>query len=237
LQANITRRFSRGLQIQGAYTWSHAIDEDSAANTARVAKRGNADFDVRHNLSAAVTYDIRSSGFGRMADDVLSQWSVDTTIHAQSALPVDLIASTLIDPATGTLINVRPDLIASVPLYIKDTTLPGGRRINRAAFSVPLAGQSGTLGRNVLRGLPTWQVDFALRRQFKLTETLKLQFRAESFNLFNHPNFGTIQTTLTAVNFGQGTNMLNRQLGGVGLSQLYQIGGPRSLQFALKLSF
>ncbi len=93
----------------------------------------------------------------------------------------------------------------------------------------------GSLGRNVLRGLPAWQVDFALRRSFKLTEKLNLQLRGEAFNLFNHPNFGTIQTTLTAANFGQATNMLNRQLGG--LSQLYQIGGPRSFQVALKIQF
>jgi len=68
-----------------------------------------------------------------------------------------------------------------------------------------------------------------------MTEKVNLQFRAEAFNLFNHPNFGTIQTSLTAANFGQATNMLNRQLGGI--SQLYQLGGPRSFQFALKLQF
>src|SRR6266513_1067596 len=84
-------------------------------------------------------------------------------------------------------------------------------------------------------GIGEWQQDFALRRQFNLTEKVGMQFRAEAFNIFNHPNFGAIQTTLTAANFGQATNMLNRQLGG--LNQLYQIGGPRSLQFALKLRF
>jgi len=78
-------------------------------------------------------------------------------------------------------------------------------------------------------------VDFALRREFKLRERLTLRFRAEGFNIFNHPNFGTIQTSLTAANFGQATNMLNQQLGGI--SQPSQIGGPRSIQFALKLSF
>jgi Carboxypeptidase regulatory-like domain/TonB-dependent Receptor Plug Domain len=235
LQAQVQRRLSRGLQMLVSYTWSHAIDEDSAGSTARLAKRGNADFDVRHNAAAAVTYDIPSPTINRGLDVVLGHWSVDTTVHLQSALPLDLVASTLIDPATGTTINVRPNLIGGVPLYVDDPTLPGGRRINRTAFSIPPTGQSGTLGRNVLRGLPAWQVDFALRRQINLTEKLKLQLRAEAFNLFNHPNFGTIQTSLTAANFGQATNMLNRQLGG--LNQLYQIGGPRSMQFALKLIF
>jgi hypothetical protein len=234
-QAQFQRRLSRGLQALMSYTWSHAIDEDSAGDTRRAIRRGNADFDVRRNFAAAVTYNVPSTRFGRVPDAMLNHWSIDSAIHVQSALPVDLIASTPIDPATGRFINVRPDVIAGVPFYINDPALPGRRRINRAAFSIPAAGQSGTLGRNVLRGLPAWQVDFALRRQIGLTEKLQLQLRGEAFNVFNHPNFGTIQTTLSAANFGQATNMLNRQLGG--LNQLYQIGGPRSFQFALKLLF
>jgi hypothetical protein len=234
LQAQFQRRLSRGLQAIASYTWSHAIDDDSASYTSRAALRGNASFDLRHSFAAAVTYDLPSPKEA-IAKAVLGHWSFDTTAHAQSALPVDPIARTFTNPADGTVINVRPDLIGGVPVYLKDPTVPGGRRINRAAFAAPAAGQSGTLGRNILRGLPARQIDFALRRQFQLTEKLNLQFRAEAFNVFNHPNFGTIQTSLTAANFGQATNMLNRQLGG--LSQLYQIGGPRSLQFALKLQY
>jgi hypothetical protein len=189
---------------------------------------------VRHIFANAVTYDIPTPrGLGK-ANAIFSRWSIDTSLHAQSALPVDPIARTLTS-ADGTVINVRPNLIGGVPVYIDDPTVPGGRRINRAAFATPAAGQSGTLGRNILRGLPAWQIDFGLRRQFRLVEKLNLQFRAEAFNIFNHPNFGTIQTSLTAANFGQATNMLNRQLGG--LSALYQIGGPRSFQFALKLQY
>jgi hypothetical protein len=59
--------------------------------------------------------------------------------------------------------------------------------------------------------------------------------RAEAFNVLNHPNFGSVNTSLTSSTFGQATNMLGSQLGG--LSALYQIGGPRSFQFALKLMF
>jgi hypothetical protein len=75
----------------------------------------------------------------------------------------------------------------------------------------------------------------AARREFLISEKLKLQLRMEAFNAFNHPNFGTIQTTITAANFGQPTNMLNQQL--TGLSALYQSGGPRSCQVAVKLIF
>jgi hypothetical protein len=235
LQANFQRRLSRGLQALVSYTWSHALDDDSTSNGLRVAQRGNADFDVRHVFATAVTYDIPAPAMGQMIDAFLRDWSVDTNIHAQSPLPVDLVASTLIDPLTGSFINVRPNIVAGVPFYVDDPSVPGGRRINRSAFTIPLAGQSGNFGRNQLRGFPAWQVDLAVRREFSLREKLRLQFRAEAFNVFNHPNFGTIQTNLNAANFGQATNMLNRQLGGI--SQLYQIGGPRSIQFAMKVLF
>lgn len=236
LQAQLQRHLSRGLQALVSYTWAHALDEDSSSIGGRVAKRGNADFDVRHVFATAVTYDIPAPGANPVVRALLGRWSVDTTFHAQSALPVDLIARTFINPADGSTISVRPNVNPGVPFYIDDPAAPGGRKINSAAFNTAIpAGQSGNFGRNQVRGLGAWQQDFALRREFPLAEKVKLQFRGEGFNIFNHPNFGAIQTTLTAANFGQSTNMLNRQLGGV--NQLYQIGGPRSFQFALKLTF
>jgi hypothetical protein len=235
LQAQFQRRLSRGLQALASYTWSHAIDEDSQSNNTVAPQRGNAIFDVRHNFAAAVTYDIPAPSMNGVVDVVLSHWSIDSSVRARSPLPVDVIATSVFNPVDATLVALRPNQILGVPLYINDPSVPGGRRLNRAAFSNPPAGQQGTLGRNVFRGLPSWQVDLALRREFALVERLRLQFRAEAFNVFNHPNFGTIQTFLPAANFGQATNMLNRQLGGV--NQLYQIGGPRSFQFALKVLF
>jgi hypothetical protein len=258
LQAQFQRRLSQGLQALLSYTWSHAIDDDSSSNSLRVAQRGNAAFDVRHVFAGAVTYDIPAPGKSSIAKGILGAWSIDTRLQIQSALPVDIIARTFTDPVTGGVINVRPNVIPNAPVYLDDLNAPGGRIINNAiptaaqiaaagcaplaptapakgAFCSPPVGQSGNLGRNALRGLPAWQVDLAVRRQLNLSEKLKLQLRAEGFNIFNHPNFGTIQTTLTAANFGQATNMLNRQLAGI--SQLYQIGGPRSFQFALKLLF
>jgi len=108
-------------------------------------------------------------------------------------------------------------------------------RINPAAFSTPPAGTNGDLGRNVLRGLGSWEVNAALQRQFKLTEKFNLLFRVESFNLFNHPSFGSPVITYGAANFGLATTTLNAALSSV--SSLYQMGAPRSFQFALKLRF
>jgi hypothetical protein len=235
LQAQFQRRLSRGLQALVSYSWSHALDEDSVDNGTIRPVRGNASFDVRHLFASAITYDIPAPSSDRFVKATLGDWSFDTTIHAQSAPPLDIIGANVVNPADGTLVGNRPNVVLGVPLYVNDPSVPGGRSVNRAAFSLPLAGQFGNLGRNVVRGFGAWQFDTALRREFHVRESLRLQFRAEAFNLFNHPNFGAIQTTLTAANFGQATNTLNQQLSGI--SQLYQIGGPRSLQFAVKVLF
>jgi hypothetical protein len=129
-------------------------------------------------------------------------------------------------------------MVPGQPLYIEDVNEPGGRRLNRAAFANPPAGRQGTLGRNTLRGFPLTQLDMSLRRQFNLTERTRIQFRVDAFNIFNHPNFADPISVLNDPNFGRSTQMLGRSLhGGFGFSPLYQVGGPRSLQFALKLQF
>jgi hypothetical protein len=80
-----------------------------------------------------------------------------------------------------------------------------------------------------------------VQRQFKLTERVGLRFRAEFFNIFNHPNFGPPTSDLTSPLFGYSTQTLAPSLGSGGanggLNPLYQIGGPRSIQLALKLQF
>ena len=78
-------------------------------------------------------------------------------------------------------------------------------------------------------------MDLAFRRDFPIREGLKLQFRAEAFNIFNHPNFGLINASFGQKTFGQATGTLASTLGV--LSPLYQQGGPRSMQFALRLVF
>jgi hypothetical protein len=78
-------------------------------------------------------------------------------------------------------------------------------------------------------------MDLAVRREFPFSERLKLQFRAEAFNILNHPNFGRVDGQFGDATFGQATGTLASTLGV--LSPLYQQGGPRSMQFALKLLF
>jgi hypothetical protein len=101
------------------------------------------------------------------------------------------------------------------------------------------SGTQGNFGRNVLRGFGATQADVALQRQFHLTEKVGLRFRSEFFNIFNHPNFGNPNNNLTDPLFGHSTQTLASSLGSGGanggFNPLYQIGGPRSIQLALKL--
>jgi hypothetical protein len=252
LQLEFQRRLSRGFQALASYTWSHSIDNisnDSSISNLPASlfspsqDRGSSDFDVRHSISAGLTYDLPAPTVGVFGNAILRNWSIDGVITARSATPVDLIGRLVF---SGFLSNVRPDFIPGVPFYLNDSTVGGGKRFNPSAFVAPpidpvtrLPLRQGTLGRNVLRGFPISQFDFALRRQFSLTERFHLQLKMEAFNLFNHPNFGSPVNDLRFPQFGRSTAMFGRSLGGGGLNggfnPLYQVGGPRSLQFSLKL--
>ena len=136
--------------------------------------------------------------------------------------------------------NLRPDVRTDVPLYLADASVPGGRRINPDAFFVPADEGQGNLGRNALRGFPFTQVDAGLSRRFTLTDRVNLQFRMEVFNLFNHPNFGAPVGDLDSEHFGRSTTMLGRSLtatNNTGFNPLFQAGGPRAVQFSIKLQF
>ncbi|HLA11831.1 MAG TPA: TonB-dependent receptor [Pyrinomonadaceae bacterium] len=238
MQLQFNRRLSKGLQGLASYTWSSAIDTFSLNSfTFGREGRGSSDFDVRHSFNAAVTYNLPKVDAGVIGKSILRNWSVDTIFYARSATPVNLLGGfTFLDSIE---IQQRPDLVPGQPLYVYDPHAPGGRRFNRNAFAPPPSDRQGTFGRNVLRGFPAWQVDMALRRQFNLTERINIQLRAEFFNIFNHPNFGDPDflggNDISSPFFGESSSMLGRSLGG--LNPLYQIGGPRSIQFALKLNF
>ncbi|HEY6806828.1 MAG TPA: hypothetical protein VI306_24840 [Pyrinomonadaceae bacterium] len=250
LQVQLQRRLSRGLQALASYSWSHSIDIASTDATStnlntpgQIANpkvdRGNSDFDIRHSFTAGVTYDLPSLGSQKFVKAVLNDWSLDTIMFARTAPPVDVVGA--ISFAGGTQLAPRPNLISGVPLEIYGSRFPGGKILNRAAFSAAPAGQQGSLGRNVLRGFGAWQADVAVQRRFRLTENVGLRFRAEFFNIFNHPNFGSPVNTITSPLFGTSTQTLANSLGSGGanggLNPLYQIGGPRSIQFGLKLQF
>jgi hypothetical protein len=236
LQVQFQRRLSHRLQVLASYTWAHSIDNLSGSiDYSSPLLRGNSDFDVRHTFSAAVTYNLPGQYSNKLAQAALGHWSLDTRIMGRSALPFTVESGSTYLGGTQWA-NLIPNVNPGVPIYLSAPTAPGGRVVNLAAFSAPSSGQ-GNEPRNFLRGFDLWQTDLALRKDFPLHERLKLQFRAEAFNLFNRPNFGAIDNSTTdgPALFGKATGLLNTQLGG--LNALHQMGGPRSIQLALKLIF
>lgn len=245
LQLKAQRKFPQGLQMLASYTWSHSLDNFSTDAVPTPPNelinpqvdRGASDFDVRHTLSAALTYNIPSLQIDRIGSSILRNFSIDGILTARSATPVNIVTGATF---LGVPTAIRPDLIPAVPLFIDDPNVAGGRRINRAAFQSPPAALQGTLGRNVLRGFALVQTDFSVRRYFTPKEGVALQFSAEFFNLFNHPNFANPNGNLAdTLNFGRSTQLLGSSLGtggaNGGLNPLYQVGGPRSVQLALRL--
>ncbi|MCI0723418.1 MAG: TonB-dependent receptor, partial [Acidobacteria bacterium] len=259
LQLQYQARMSHGLNAVASYTWAHSIDTASGSSsigrgdlfvpgTDPNANRGSSDFDVRHSFSLGVSYDIPAPQGKATLRAVLGDWGIDTTLRTRSATPVD-IQTNIFRLVAGISSSVRPDLIPGVPIYLRGSSFPGGRAINPAAFTPPprdpvtrIPLRQGTLGRNAVRGFGASQWDLAVRRRFNLSEQLKLSFRAEFFNVLNHPNFGPPVNRLGLPSFGRSTSMLGRSLsqgsqGAGGFSELFQLGGPRSIQFGLKLSF
>src|SRR6185369_659269 len=101
LQLQFERRLSRGLQALASYTWAHAIDEtsDEQLSTQGINNvvRGNADFDIRHNFSAAISYEISTPGNDRLVKALLGGWATDLIVRAQSAAPFSISSGTEVD--------------------------------------------------------------------------------------------------------------------------------------------
>lgn len=260
LQLQFQRRLSHGLQALASYTWAHSIDTGSAASFGNGANqllpglnpnanRGPSDFDIRSAFSASVTYAVPAVRVHPFLGSIVHGWSVENIVQARSAPPVDVFDGTFFALGNAST-NIRPDAIPGQSFYLYGPQYPGGRALNPAAFAPPptdpVTGaplRQGNLSRNALRAFGASQWDFAVHRDFSVYESMKLQFRAEMFNLLNHPNFGPPIADISNQQFGLANQMLGQSLAGFGstgaggLSPLYQIGGPRSIQFALKLIF
>ena len=233
LQVQLQRRLSRGLQALASYTWSHSLDYGST-DIALPYQRGNSDFDVRHNLAAALSYDLPGRPGNGALRFLSRNWGLDGRVMTRTGFPIILNGNLLTDTPTGNEYYGGVNLVPDQPLYVYGA-YPGGRALNPAAFQAPTGNAGGDAPRNFVRGFGAFQINTAVRREFPIAEQLKLQFRAEAFNIFNHPIFGQIDQNLTDLQFGQATQTLNQSL--ATMSALYQEGGSRSLQFALKLLF
>ena len=234
LQIQFQRSISHGVQALASYTWSHSLDYGSTYS-ALTLTRGNSDFDLRHNLQGGLSWDLPSIRSVGLLSGIANGWGLDGRIMVRTGFPITIYGNYLTDPSTGQNYYSSVNLIANVPAYLYGSQYPGGKALNPSAFTYPSGSDPGNAPRNFLRGFGEAQINLAVRREFHVHDALRLQFRAEAFNLPNHPNFGNVDSFLGDATFGQATQMLNQSLGTV--ASQYQQGGPRSMQFALKLIF
>jgi TonB dependent receptor len=239
LQVQYRRRVARGVQALASYSWSHSLDNDSsdsflvwaAAGATASRDHASSDFDLRHSFTSSVTWD---------APRRFGGWSLDSVLRARSGFPITVLVNEQYQglPMANAF---RPDQLLNQPVWIDDPGMPGGRRINAAAFVAPAAGKQGSLGRNSISGFGMSQIDLAVRREWKWRERRNIEVRLEAFNALNQPNFADPVHYLSSPVFGQSTSMLNLMLGtgspGSGLSPLLQTGGARSMQGTLRFRF
>lgn len=242
LLVSAQKRLGSGFTMLVNYTWSHCISDGDFAgditgpnymNPAnRRQDRGDCNFDIRHifNSSVVATSPTKGNGWtGRL----LGGWQIAPLIRALSGIPLNV--GTGVDASlTGVGLD-RPNLVAGANPYTSNWGRGLPQYLNAAAFTANTAGTYGNLGRNTLRGPGSLQFDVSLARIFSLYESLKLEARAEAFNIINHTNFIAPATGTGIPGISSSGISLSRNSANFG--QINSAGDPRILQFALKLSF
>jgi len=222
------RRFINGLSYLVSYTFGKSIDEassypgsDASASWPQDAydlrsERGLSDFDNRHRLVLSYVWQL-PVGQGQKFLTDLSPWA-EALVGGWQLTGIFTFQSTR--PFTAGLDTgddvLRPDLVGDPHLANPDPSL----WINPSAFSLP-EGRFGTAGRNILRGPGYQSLDLGLAKQWSLSDTSRLQFRAEFFNLFNHPNFDLPEGNFNSKDFGS----------------VQSAKDSRQIQFGLRLQF
>lgn len=236
LQTSVRRRAKNGLTLLASYTFSRAIDNNSSTNNSTTgaqrnpqdirnfaAERAVSDFHRQHQFAGSFNYELP---FGRrralladvqgVADALISGWQLNGVVSLLSGRPFTAQYN------APDVSQQRPDLIGD-----PYANVPAGLYFNPAAFARPVPTAQdptvfGNAGRNILIGPSFRSVDLSLLKNFRLTEGLRLQFRAEAFNAFNHPNFQIPVNFLDRTDVGRATITANE---------------GREWQFALKLLF
>jgi hypothetical protein len=233
LQIGAEKRLTHGATGLVSYTWGHSIDTvgQSFGGGAdgplpqdprdRANDRGSSPFDIRHRLTVAGTYVLPFGPGGRWLNGggamaaVLGGWQVNGLFLWQTGLPfTPTLAAATVNTGTGS----RPNRIADGAL--SDPTVD--RWFDPAAFTTPPPFTYGDAGRNILYGPGRVNVDLSAFKEFRVSGKVRLQFRAECFNLFNTPQFDLPNATIGAANAGTITGL---------------VGTPRQLQFGLKALF
>ena len=240
MQLKFQRSLVQSVQTLVSYTWAHALD-DGSTDPAFPLIHGNSDLDVRHNVEAAISWDLPRPAGSNRRSSLLGGWRVDGRLLARSGFPVDLGGNFYLDTITGSTYSSGVDLVPGRPLYLHGPGFPGNRIFNgginatNPAFSLPQGEAQGNAPRNLVRDFGALQENVGVRRAFHLHDSLNLQLGTEMFNVSNHPNLGYIDPYLPDLLFGQPTKLLNQSFGTTG--SIYQQGGPRAMQISLRLVF
>ncbi|MCI0419246.1 MAG: hypothetical protein L0312_08510, partial [Acidobacteria bacterium] len=231
LQARLEKRFSQGFTVLAAYTLGKTIDyaswHDSSGDWSDPRRpelnKGLADFDRRHVTAVSFLWDLPFfSKSGRALETILGGWQLNGIATFYAGQPLNVISGrdNNFDGFNGNdRPNVAGDWEKSKPS--KDAIKAGETWFNTLAFAANGVGQIGSLGRNVIIGPGSNNVDLGLSKRFKITERHSLNARLEAFNLFNLVNFTNPDGEFSSGNFGKITNA----------------GPPRILQLAIKYNF
>jgi hypothetical protein len=224
------QRMTRGLQVLASYTWAHTLDVTTDSNGGGTpmnpywwkADYGNSNWDIRHRFVATFVYDIPFFAVSNpLLKAALTKWQANGIVTVQTGLPFNVGTST--DTAnTAANGTYRPDLVHAPSDTCGRGHLVGC--IDATAFTVadlypitPTNYAYGNAGRNLLHGPGAQTVNLSVFKNFPIRERLKLQFRFETFGLFNHTNFGNPSSTINTGSFGNITSASgnrNIQLGG-----------------------
>ena len=211
------RRFRSGLGFVAAYRFSRSIDDATLISILPQdshdlrAERGLSDFHMKHRLVFSATYNVPGRRFA-----LIRGWQLQAIGTVQSGTPLSAIVSADVS-GTGSPIVNRPNLVSN-PNIDNPTA---SRFFDPNAFQIPAAGTFGNSGRNVIIGPGIWNVDTALARTLRLSDTTRVQFRTDFYNVFNHPNLvapPSMQNFADSPDFGA----------------LFVARSPRIVQFGLK---
>lgn len=242
LQASLRKRYSHGLSFNVEYAYGHALDDvnDSGITSAQpqnnnnlVAEYGNGYTDVRHNVVSSFVYELPigkgrhwMSSLSGPAGKLVEGWQVESVTILRTGVPLTVLTGTNTF-GNFNFTNQRPNAVVGV-----SSEPPGGRTVdhwlNPAAYSVPTQGTFGNLGRNTEHGPSMKSVNLSVVKNTKVAENKSLQFRAEFFNIPNHPNFAVPDSTRLSATFGRVLRTFGTTIGA---------GTPRQIQFALRFNF
>ena len=229
LQVKTEKSLSPRLSLLASFVWSKSIDDadsvipglyDSVGaedeGNLRL-ERGLSFFNPGRRISAGYVWQLPQSN---AAGPLLRHWSLSGTVTLQDGTPITPFYFALDIANSGT--PNRPNIVAGQNIALPRDVRSTGEFFNTAAFSTPAPYTYGDAGRDIIMGPGNNIFDFALNRRFQVYEGHTIQFRAEAFNAFNHPNWGIP---------GGNPDF------GPFFGRLFTSGDPRRIQFALRYDF